>query len=379
MNAETQTYLQALFEGMPEGAYILIWAKKGQVKLSKWANSVSDAVRAVESIETEDGWDIYAGVCTSPRDYGKNRRVSKDDVLSLATLWVDLDIAGPGHADGGKKYARDEAEALALINKIGLAPSLIVHTGGGIHAYWLLKEHWIFGSDAERQQAQILERAFIRTFQLHGGQMGIAVDSVFDLARVMRLPGTSNWKNAEPRLARILQDHSDIRYDPADLQALLPPEAFTEQSTTAIVAKQIGNLILDPQAEPPLEKMQALQLAEPKFDASVKYQRKDFPKGKDSPSEYDLSLATFAAMAGWSEQEIADLLLFVRRLHGKELKLENAQYYRRTINMAVSDAQRCKAVEELRAEGQRVIGPDGESVKPSDPNVPPEEKRRRKA
>lgn len=77
------------------------------------------------------------------------------------------------------------------------------------------------------------------------------------------------------------------------------------------------NLVLDPKAEPPLIKLEALRKRRG-FIKTYEHRRTDLP----SLSEYDMSLANYAAGDDWSNQEIADLIISFRRKHGEEANLK---------------------------------------------------------
>ena len=62
-------------------------------------------------------------------------------------LVADIDIAGDGH--GAKRYPPTLEAALALLGDIPLPPSYIINSGGGAHAWWLLREPWTFDDGAE--------------------------------------------------------------------------------------------------------------------------------------------------------------------------------------------------------------------------------------
>ncbi len=97
-------------------------------------------------------------------------------------------------------------------------------------------------------------------------------------------------------------------------------------------------LILTPDAEPPKEKFEALMKDE-KFRQTWLAQRTEpeFQKADNTPdwSSYDLSLATQALRNGWSEQEVANLIIAFRGYHQanpeKALRLD---YITRTLEKA---------------------------------------------
>ena len=103
-----------------------------------------------------------------------------------------------------------------------------------------------------------------------------------------------------------------------------------------------GGLTMDPDAVPPLLKLEALQKANPKFRKS--WDRKDM--ADQSPSAYDMSMATIALGAGWSDQEVVNLLICWRRKHGHDLKLRE-NYYVMTLDKAKEPIEIAQAEEQL--------------------------------
>jgi hypothetical protein len=94
-------------------------------------------------------------------------------------------------------------------------PAILVHSGGGIHAYWPLTEPVPVGRWQELADA--LKNAAKAT--------GLLADLVCtaDSCRVLRPPGTVNWKDpANPRRVKILYA-SGVLYDPAALEETLKP------------------------------------------------------------------------------------------------------------------------------------------------------------
>ena len=65
-----------------------------------------------------------------------------------------------------------------------------------------------------------------------------------------------------------------------------------------------------------------------------------------SASAYDLSMATIALGAGWSDQEVVNLLICWRRKHGHDLKLRE-NYYGVTLDKAKEPIEIAQAEEQL--------------------------------
>ena len=126
------------------------------------------------------------------------------DTAGLVALWADLDIAGPGHhPPDGAALPPDEAAALAIIRRLP-EPSMIVRTGGGLHAWWLLDRFHRFDTAEDRANAAEISRRWHAAIVNEGAELGYHVDAVGDLARIMRLAGTNNHKSTPTRRVRII-------------------------------------------------------------------------------------------------------------------------------------------------------------------------------
>ncbi|MCP5028753.1 MAG: hypothetical protein GY929_20965, partial [Actinomycetia bacterium] len=101
--------------------------------------------------------------------------------VALPAAWVDLDVAGPHHRATGLPPDRDAA--LALLEAVPLAPSIVVATGGGFHVYWLFRQLWHLGADAERDAAALVA-AVQDAVRRRAAEHGWKVDPTADLARV---------------------------------------------------------------------------------------------------------------------------------------------------------------------------------------------------
>ncbi len=152
---------------------------------------------------------------------GRWKAGGNKDVTAIPGLWTEVDIQGPGHVEQALPAGQDEALELAY-SIPELPPSLIIHSGGGIYVFWLFKEPWILESTAEQGEAQALLKRFEQTVLKQGSAKGWTLDSVADLRRVLRLPGSLNIKDPDnPKPVKILEYHPERRYNPADFEPYL--------------------------------------------------------------------------------------------------------------------------------------------------------------
>lgn len=212
-NPETVEFLAHIFNPCDDGWVTLFVAHPDGRRNVKWAT----AVRAVDLADVAaiyDEYNVWFGCATRKQRLDRGRRGGKDDCQHLVALWVDIDIAGPGHAADDLP---DEDHAYELINEFPLAPTVIVHSGHGLQAWWALQEpHTVEGSD-------LLTR-WGATWARRAAEQGFHLDNVFDVPRIMRLPGTINYKaGCDPAPVTVEVDDWTNRYGEDDIDQWLDP------------------------------------------------------------------------------------------------------------------------------------------------------------
>jgi putative DNA primase/helicase len=199
---ETAVFLDRVFGNKPEDTFILIWTSPS--KVSYWCADVDTAAKTASSIAACGAENVYCGVGLSRRRFGRHERCKAADIAGIVGYWADIDIAGPGHAKPNLPPDRESAEA--ILERIGPRPSVVVHSGHGLQAWWLFREPWMFDTAEERGEAAIKARHWAWTIRTHARALGFDADSVGDLPRVLRVPGTLNYKVADhPTVVRLVR------------------------------------------------------------------------------------------------------------------------------------------------------------------------------
>jgi hypothetical protein len=160
---------------------------------------------------------VWFGVATRKERIPGRRRGGVADCLHIPALWVDIDVEGPNHKGGHPLPPSIEA-AYAMTRAFPLEPTAVVRSGGGLQAWWLLHEPL----DVDNATLDLL-RAFGATWVELARRRSWHLDNVFDVARIMRLPGTWNRKNVPaPVTAKAVWER---RYHPEDFEPHLfePP------------------------------------------------------------------------------------------------------------------------------------------------------------
>jgi putative DNA primase/helicase len=188
--ADIEVALDDLFGGAPDDLYAYAWTPRDHA--SHWfrVGERQAIVEPLSQLSARDDVYIAGGLAWEPR--GRFRRLHADEVDAIVGFCADIDVAGPMHDKIGLPPTFEAAHE--IIATCGMPATRVVHTGHGIQAWWLFAEAWVFDQPGERALAQQRALGWQRHLSDVARQRGYTIDSVHDLCRVMRLPGTLNWK-----------------------------------------------------------------------------------------------------------------------------------------------------------------------------------------
>jgi len=315
-------------EQIDEDERILVWslAADNSVKSSVWCRSPEEAARAATRFQ---GNHVYFGPAIFRDGLGVHEKGGAADVVGVTSLFVDIDFAHEGKA---KPYPPDIDAAYSILDAGPFYPSVVWHTGGGIQAAWFLKEVEYL-ADTDRSRVAGITKGWVGVLRGHAKALGgWELDSVGNLDRVLRLPGSMNVKAiyGTPRPVTVLEFNPDRRYLLEDFEpfvgvAPVDPEEIRRPS----------GIVLSRTPQPPHEMFEVLLELHPKFRATWLMHRPDF--ADQSMSTYDMSLATIALRNGFTDQETADLLVKFRLEKGSPKDVKKAfrlDYIERTIHNA---------------------------------------------
>ncbi len=327
--SETRDFLNGLFAGKPDDLYALLWTLPE--KQSYWFRSVEDAIKFGESVSEHD---LYVGVGLSSKDYGPMQRCKSEEIAGIVGFWADLDLRSDAHRKTTLPASMEQALSILPSE---FPPSVVVLTGNGVHIWWLFREPWIFASEDDRREAAVLVGRLHTLLLDNASQRGWTYDRLADLARVLRVPGTTNCKDPVNPKPVVIHTQSDFRYNLTefaeylDQMGVLNQEA--ESSATRGWAERFKDTILsiNPLARIPDEMLNGWLEADPRFKNTWFRQRHDLPD--QSQSGYDLALAHFGLSAGLADQQIVDLIAHHRSQH-KEKPRTTVDYFQRTLAKA---------------------------------------------
>lgn len=163
-------------------------------------SSVESALRGVCNARKQT-LDIYYGVL--PRSI---RNGSRNAIEQAAVVWCDIDVKTVG------SYAQAIENLKPRLSGVA-APSIVVSSGNGVHAYWLLKQ---------LAEVSAVESACKGIAACVGG------DSVYDAPRILRVPGTWNYKDEQRRKCVKVVQYRPIEYHINDFSDVAIPTDIIE-------------------------------------------------------------------------------------------------------------------------------------------------------
>lgn len=324
-------FLNLLWQYKPDDLYILIWTLAD--KRSHWHREIT---AAAEFVTEQKNRDVYVGVGLAARDHGPSHRCTSDEIAGITGLWADFDLRSDAH--NNKPLPTTVADALSVVPGL-MPPSIVIATGNGAHAWWLFKEPLLIENNEERKETARLVTRWQTLLRMRASQRGWAFDRLADLARVLRIPGTVNAKDASNPKAVTVHSITDRRYNPCDFEEFLDeariPDADAEQEAARRWAERFADkpLVINLEARIPEDILQQWLDLDLRFRNTWFRQRHDL---KDqTQSGYDLALADFGMDAGLREQQIVDLIIHHRALH-KQKQRSRPDYFQRTIAKAAN-------------------------------------------
>ncbi|MDA0168432.1 hypothetical protein OJ998_04975 [Solirubrobacter taibaiensis] len=187
---ELRSYLALLAGHAPSEHFLEIRYRVREDQLAHEFHGVGDVDALVNGIRSRGSrTDVYVGCAPRTRRSG-----TKDAVSEVWTLWAECD---------GRESAN-------LVLGFRPQPSVIIGSGSGsnCHAYWPLTK------PLTPAKAEVLNLRLA-----HAVKADLAC---FDAARILRPPGTFNFKHVPARPVGVLRLHSELRFSVAAVARNLP-------------------------------------------------------------------------------------------------------------------------------------------------------------
>jgi len=236
-STEKQTQAKALLESL--------WRSKNQVHQIGYLNRITkqfknlpvkDISHAVSEAMAHSNAGLEAYFAISEYITGNNRFAV--NVSGAYAFWMDVDVSDT-KVSTGKGYATEEEAQSAIIKFCKDAelpePTHIVSSGGGLHVYWVTDK--FIERDTWQKFAKML-KALTKSLKCLADDTRTA-----DIASVLRVPGTYNYKYNPPRL--VVLTHASDKFISLDtmLAAIESAhERFCEAEVTTVKPSNIEHM-----------------------------------------------------------------------------------------------------------------------------------------
>jgi hypothetical protein len=233
-------FLKEKFRGA-EGR-LVVWQK--QTKLTKSFDAATELEAAAACIaQAATGGDVYVPISTQEASLPADKRGGSDTVRCLTGFFADVDLSD---AKGGHtNYPKNEREALSILAEFAFKPTWIINSGNGLHVSFDLDDPLLLDSDADREDAKGLIADFQSRLAEHFRKNGRKIDSVGDLVRGLRIPGTLNHKSDPPKPVALICFEPESRVTLADVRAFVSAsKPGSQQKPVQPIATASHDLIL---------------------------------------------------------------------------------------------------------------------------------------
>lgn len=211
--ADAHEFLAALFDPAPPDTFVNLSGYVGSNGKREWSDKVG-VFRVADIASIDVPGDVDRWMTIAPRNEPK--RGSEGNAAGVTTVFADFDFVGSSDGKNPDRSFRTEQDVWDFLREtVPLAPSAAVRSGHGVHVYWFLNEMLepVIGKELMvRMSADLRAKADVA---------GRDIDSMKDLSRVMRLPGSMNTKNPDdPKPVELIVLRPDQRYSFDDFDYL---------------------------------------------------------------------------------------------------------------------------------------------------------------
>ena len=239
---EAEKFFNQLYSKITAPHFAYLWTKQRGIFSFNISDETQREEMAKKTIElSESGVDVWHSVNpVSIAPFG-GKRGDENSVSYQTACVVDIDIRSDAHKGDPTKLAADFDEAKSFLP---FTPSLLIYSGYGLHAYYIFNMP-IEITNENREELKRRNNLLLDVIRLRSN--GKKIDGVGDLPRILRTPGTFNYKlgsNNAP-ICHIVED-SGLRFAPSQLDdklnAMFLAETQKAQPITTTTTKSAQTL-----------------------------------------------------------------------------------------------------------------------------------------
>ena len=222
----TMKMFNLLFDRIPSGhfSYLMTFTTGYGVTYSfAVADQTQRKAMARKAVElSELGNDVWHAVNTVNVSPTGGKRGDETAVSYQTAVVVDIDICSDAHKSDNLAANFEEAKSF-----LPFEPSIIIFSGYGLHAYYIWAEP-LAVTDVNREEIKRRNNLLIEVVRQRAN--GKKIDGVGDLPRILRTPGTYNYK--------LGRDNAPLCHIVKINDVLFIPEQFDEKLNSFYVKKK---------------------------------------------------------------------------------------------------------------------------------------------
>jgi hypothetical protein len=202
------THFDLLNAVQPSSGWFAVLGIKGVDNTKQYLVETREEVDEIAALMVQQERNVFFGVAKYTDGSGRK----KSNVKAIKSFWLDIDC-GPTKAVVNPKTKRpdgyiDQASGLAALQKfcrtIGLPKPILINSGRGLHVYWPLT------TEVTREQWEPVAARLRELCVTHD----LYVDpSVFEVSRVLRIPGTLNFKDNPASAVSVVHEGKPTDFD----------------------------------------------------------------------------------------------------------------------------------------------------------------------
>ena len=174
-----------------------------------------------------NGKDVYFGINPHKDNLSEFQRGTELDITAITCAYADIDLATMYNLKKGVELCPTPEKALDIINEFDIPCTIVVHSGNGLHCYWLLDKSYVINSEIDRKKAKKLcvdfTNIIIAQFKTHGYH----IDPLKDLTRVFRVPETYNFKAGNDKALPVyIYKQTERRYSVEEIEELINKQSY---------------------------------------------------------------------------------------------------------------------------------------------------------
>ena len=200
MRMNAKEFMTELYKGVPADKATYLFTRPDNATYPYTIGQMDQMLeKAMHLTQTKD---VYFGLHLMDELPPAGKRSSEKTISCMSFIHEEYDVKGLAHKE--QNLPETLEELLSFLHGLECPPSIIVHSGNGVHTYWLLQEY-ITVTDENREWIKRIVKGYEKHTHRLGMERGWKFDPVADLARVLRIPGTLNHKSDPPKQATVIE------------------------------------------------------------------------------------------------------------------------------------------------------------------------------